>query len=364
MHLTDYRPLGRSGLIVSPLTLGTMTFAKDRWGSDADQSQAIFNAYVDAGGNSIDTADVYSSGDSEVLTGRFIKERGLRDRVVISTKSGFAMGDHPHSGGAGKKHVTEALEASLKRLDTDYIDLYWTHIWDMVTPAEELLATMTALIQAGKIRYWAMSNYPAWYVAKVATLASVGRGTGPIALQFEYSLVERSIEAELLPAAREFGLGLMPWSPLAGGFLTAKYDRNDPAHQPNLRGSAMPDKQPDTGNSQQRLSGDNPFGSSKFTDRNWTILEALKEVAAEAGAKPAQVAMAWLSQRPTVSSILVGASRPEQLADNIAGLNVSLSADQSRRLDEASAPAHASPNSLFTPWLRRIVFGGAEVTPV
>ena len=225
MPLTAYRTLGRSGLAVSPFALGTMTFGTARWGSNEDGSRAVFDAYVDAGGNLIDTADVYSGGRSEEMLGGFIAERGLRDQVVIATKAGFAAGQGPHAGGNGAKHLHSALNGSLRRLRTDYVDLFWLHVWDSVTPAEELLETMTALVRAGKTRYWGVSNAPAWYVAKLATLAAAQGKPGPVALQYFYALVNRDIEDEHVPLAAEFGMGLVPWSPLAFGLRTGKYDR-------------------------------------------------------------------------------------------------------------------------------------------
>jgi aryl-alcohol dehydrogenase-like predicted oxidoreductase len=201
MNLSNYRTLGRSGLVVSPLALGTMTFGTARWGLDETGSAAVFNAYVEAGGNFVDTADVYSGGRSEEMLGSFIAERKLRDQI------GFATGQGVQNGGNGAKHLHSALEGSLKRLRTDYVDMFWLHVWDSVTPAEELLETMVALARSGKIRYWGMSNAPAWYVAKVATLAAVRGVSGPIALQYFYSLVNRDIENEHVPLANEFGMG-------------------------------------------------------------------------------------------------------------------------------------------------------------
>ena len=225
MSLTDFRTLGRSGLVVSPLALGTMTFGAAGWGSADDVSAAIFNAYVEAGGNFIDTADVYAGGRSEELLGRYVAERGLREQLVLATKFGFHGGPKGsvHGGGNGRKHVYQALEGSLRRLGTDYIDLYWLHVWDAVTPVEEVLQTLGDLVRAGKIRYFGFSDMPAWYAARAATLAQVHGVPGPIAMQLEYSLVERSIEREHRPAAQALGLGLVPWSPLAGGFLSGKY---------------------------------------------------------------------------------------------------------------------------------------------
>lgn len=265
MTLTDYHTLGRSGLIVSPLALGTMTFGNTAWGSPDDASHLIFNQYFDAGGNFIDTADVYSGGRSEELIGGYIADRQIRDQVVLATKFGFnTQRGNPHAGGNGRKHIHQALEGSLRRLKTDYVDLYWLHVWDMVTPVEEVLQTLGALVETGKIRYFGFSDMPAWYTTKAATLAAVHHVPGPIAMQMEYSLVERMVEQEHLPAGRECGLSLSPWSPLAAGFLAGKYGRTN-------QGAS----------GQGRLSGPNPFGNSKFTERNWQILDVLRSVAGQ-----------------------------------------------------------------------------------
>ena len=367
MSLANYRTLGRSGLAVSPLALGTMTFGTARWGSGESDSRAVFNAYIDAGGNLVDTADVYSSGRGEEMVGKFMAERALRDSVVLATKSGFAAGAGPHAGGNGAKHIHAALEGSLKRLGTDYIDLYWVHVWDSVTPAEELLETMTALVRAGKIRYWGMSNTPAWYVAKVATLAAVRGMPGPIAMQYFYSLTNRDVEDEHMPVAAEFGLGMLPWSPLSFGLLSGKYDRASvEAAAPRAAGlprdaAAASEQRPD---SDKRLDGANPFGDSLFTERNWKIVETLKSVAKEAGQTPARIALAWVTQRPGVTSTLMGVSRVEQVTDNIASLGIVLSADQRATLDAVSAPEPRMLYSLFTPAVRQYaVFGGSAVTP-
>ena len=345
MSLTDFRTLGRSGLAVSPLALGTMTFGTPGWGSPDEASQAIFNAYVDAGGNFVDTADVYAKGRSEELVGSYLAERQLRDQVVLATKFGFnTQPGNPHAGGNGRKHIYQALEASLRRLKTDYVDLYWLHVWDTVTPAEEVLQTCGDLVRAGKIRYFGLSDMPAWYATRMATLAAAHGVPGPLAMQLEYSLVERSIEHEFLPAARECGLGLVPWSPLAGGFLAGKYQRTEAGTS-----------------GEGRLSGANPFGNSKFTDRNWRILEALRPVAEQLGRPLAQVALAWVAARPGVTAPIIGASRPAQLADNVAALDIRFSAEQLQALDAASALPPTFPYGIFTPQVRRMVFGGHEV---
>jgi aryl-alcohol dehydrogenase-like predicted oxidoreductase len=373
MPLTDFRTLGRSGLAVSPLALGTMTFGTARWGMAEDGSRDVFNAYVDAGGNFVDTANVYSGGRSEEMLGAFITQRSLRDSLVLATKSGFGAGGAggagtgPHAGGNGAKHVHQALEQSLRRLQTDYIDLYWVHVWDSVTPAEELVETMAALVRAGKIRYWGMSNSPAWYVAKIATLAAIRGLPGPIALQYFYSLVNRDIEDEHVPLATEFGMGILPWSPLGYGLLAGKYDRATVEASATRAGrlprdAAKPGEQRPTGD--KRLDGANPFGDSLFTERNWKIVDALKDVAQEAGQSPARVALAWVAGRPGVASTLMGVSRAEQVADNIGALNFALSPTHRAALDAVSAPSPRLLYSLFTPKMRQhAVFGGSVVMP-
>ena len=354
MSLTKFRTLGRSGLVVSPLALGTMTFGPGDWNADEQTSRAIFDAYRDAGGNFVDTADIYSGGESERLVGNFIKTASVRDEIVLATKFGFNGSaspltakqtgrGNPHAGGAGAKNIHRALEASLKRLQTDYIDLYWMHVWDGVTPVEEIVQTLADLVRVGKIRYYGLSDMPAWLAMKAATIATERRMPGPVAMQVEYSLVARDVEAEHIPAAHEAGMGVMPWSPLAGGFLTGKYGRDDTS---------------DTG----RLSGPNPFGNSKFIDRNWAILDVLKAVAAELNRPEAQIALAWAMARPGISSTLVGARNVVQLENNLAAASITIGDDQMQRLNAASAPPPGFSSSLTQPMIRRMVFGGHDVT--
>lgn len=353
MSLTRYRTLGRSGLVVSPLALGTMTFGPGGWNADDATARAVFDAYRDAGGNFIDTADIYSGGGSEELVGRFIKETSARDELVLATKFGFngsaspltatqAGGGNPNAGGVGAKNIHRALDASLQRLGTDYVDLYWMHIWDGVTPAEELVETLGALVRAGKIRYYAFSDMPAWLAIKAATIAAERGIPGPIAMQVEYSLVARDVEAEHVPAARDAGMAVQPWSPLAGGFLSGKYRRGDTA---------------DTG----RLSGANPFGDSKFFDRNWDVLDVVKTIAVEVDCSTAQVALAWAMAKPGVTSPLIGARTVEQLTGNVAAASLTLDREQMARLDTVSAPPPGFSAGLTSPAIRRMVFGGRDV---
>jgi aryl-alcohol dehydrogenase-like predicted oxidoreductase len=362
MSDSAYRSLGRSGLIVSPLSLGTMTFGADRWGADEPTSAAIFDAYIAAGGNLLDTADIYSGGQSEEMLGRFITGRGLRERVVLATKSGFnRAAGNPNAGGNGAKNIRAALETSLRRLQTDYVDLYWLHVHDMVTPAEEVLETLQSLVRAGKIRYFGLSNVPAWYAAKMAALAAVRGGPAPIAVQFEYSLASRGIEREVLPMASDSGMGLQPWGPLAAGLLTGKYGPE--THGKMAVGMELPSAGRGTWpvEKSDRLSGPNPFGDSLFTDRNWEIVAALRAVAGDMGRPMAEVALAWVTQRPGVSTVLIGASRAEQVGHSFAALDIVFTEAQRQRLDDASAPPMTYPDTLFTPPIRRMVFGGVEL---
>lgn len=361
MDLRHYRTLGRSGLAVSPLALGTMTFGAARWGSDATVSAAIFDRYVEAGGNFLDTADVYAGGASETMLGDLIAARGLRDRLVVATKSGFprAQGT-PLAGGNSARNIRSGLESSLRRLRTGWIDLYWTHVWDRTTPPEEVLRALTDAVARGDILYYGFSNAPAWYAAQIAALARAHGLPEPIGLQYAYSLLDRGVELDVLPAGRALGLGLVPWSPLAAGLLTGKYGREKLA-QAGPAGS-LPDRAGDAaeGGSDGRLNGDNPFGGMLFTEANFAVVDVLRAVAADVGRPMAQVALAWVARRPGVASVLVGASRPEQLAQNIAALEVVLTPEQQSRLDEAGAPPQLNPYFIFELPTSRI-FGGERV---
>ena len=365
MSLTDYRTLGRSGLVVSPLALGTMTFGTARWGSGDEESRAVFNAYVEAGGNLVDTADVYAGGRSEELLGQFIVDCGLREQIVIATKAGFAAGRGVHAGGNGAKHLHAALEGSLRRLRTSYVDLLIVHVWDGVTPAEELLETMTSLVRTGKIRYWGMSNAPAWYVAKLTTLATARGVPGPIVMQYFYSLVNRDIEDEHVPLAADTGIGIMPWSPLAFGLLTGKYDRAAvEAAAPRVGGLPRDAATPGEARpaDDKRLDGANPFGDTLFTERNWRIVDALRRVADEIGESMARVALQWVVSRPGVTTTLMGVSRAEQVADNIAALDVHLSTEQHAQLNAATLGERRMLYTLFeAPMRQHVVFGGTTV---
>ncbi len=347
-RMQEYITLGRSGLRVSPLCLGTMTFGNERWGSEDRESRAIFDRYLEAGGNFLDTADSYALGRSEELLGRFVAERSLRDRLVIATKFTFnAEEGNPNAGGNGRKNIYRALHGSLKRLGMEYVDLYWLHAWDRLTPVEEVVGTLNDLIRAGRIRYYAFSDVPAWYAARAASLAECHGLSKPIALQLEYSLVERTIEREHVPAAQELGLAICPWSPLASGFLSGKYGRGRSTQGGNSRLEVL-------------KNTNNPV-FAKFTERNWKTLEALESVAGKLARSMAQVALNWVATQPGVTSTLVGATSRQQLDDNLTCLDFAIPAELRRSLDEATALEPAHPYMFFEDVLQGRIRGGVTV---
>jgi aryl-alcohol dehydrogenase-like predicted oxidoreductase len=349
MSLTDYVTLGRSGLRVSPLSLGTMTFGTEwGWGSDEPQAREIFDRYTDQGGNFVDTADFYTQGKSEQMLGKFIADKKLRDRLVLATKFTFnTESGNPNAGGNGRKNIYQSLEASLRRLQTDFIDLYWLHAWDTVTPVEEVLATMNDLVRDGKIRYYGFSDTPAWYVARAQTLAEKEGKERLIALQLEYSLVERNIEREHIPAAQQLGIALCPWSPLAGGFLTGKYTREGNSGKGVGRLETT------------KTSGNPAF--NKFSERNWQISDALVAVAKQINKPPAQVALNWVITQPGVTSTIIGATKISQLNDNLQAAEISIPSDLRKRLDEVSAPEAIHPYIFFSGGIQDMVNGGTSV---
>jgi aryl-alcohol dehydrogenase-like predicted oxidoreductase len=294
MKLNDYVTLGRSGLRVSPLCLGTMTFGTEwGWGAEEEPSRAMFNRYLEQGGNFIDTADGYTNGKSEQLVGKFLQETKSRDKVVLATKFTFnGQAGNPNANGNGRKNIYRAIEGSLRRLQTDYIDLYWMHAWDTITPVEEVIASLDTLVHAGKIRYYGFSDIPAWYLARAYTLAEQQGREKIVALQLEYSLVERNIEREHIPAAQEMGLGVCPWSPLANGLLAGKYKRDDQSGPADGRLEIL------------RKSGGTLF--ERFTERNWKIVDALLEVSKQMSRPPAEVALNWVATQPGVTSTILG----------------------------------------------------------
>ena len=335
-----YRLLGKSGLRVSELCLGTMTFGEDwGWGSSKDESRQILDAFFEAGGNFIDTANVYTNGTSESLLGEFLE--GDRDRAVLATKYTNAMpGTDPNAGGNQRKNMMRSVEASLKRLQTDYIDLYWLHIWDKITPLDEVMRAFDDLVRQGKILHAGVSDMAAWAVARASTLAELRGWTPFVGLQIEYSLVERTVERELIPMAEALGLGVTAWSPLAGGVLTGKY----------VEGKAEADA---------RMNSEMMKGYNRDDERARRVVSEVQAVARDVGRSTAQVALAWLRQRPVPIIPIVGARRLEQFRDNLACLDLQLNASQVERLDTASQIELGFPHDFYgRDLVKGLVYGG------
>src|ERR1700722_9233291 len=315
MALDHYVTLGRSGLRVSPLCLGAMTFGEDLgWGSSVEESQQIMDRFIAAGGNFIDTANFYTKGHSEKIIGDHIgRDPAKRDRLVIATKfSGNLYPGDPNGGGSGRKSVINACEHSLRRLQTDYIDLYWLHNWDVNTPIDETMAALEDLVRAGKVRYIGVSDTPAWKIAEANVTARFRGWSAFIGLQIEYSLLERSVEQELVPMALELGLGITPWSPLKSGVLSGKYTRHNAGKLKADRGA---------------------FADSFLTEKSYAIVDELAIIARAHESTIARVALAWVQAQPGVSSTIVGARRLAQLEDNLKSLDVKLTAEELSHLD-------------------------------
>ncbi|NUP05897.1 MAG: aldo/keto reductase [Polyangiaceae bacterium] len=349
LSLDSYRLLGRSGLRVSPIALGAMTFGTDwGWGSDAETARRIFDTYVDRGGNFIDTANQYTNGSSEKLVGEFAA--GRRERLVLATKYTLTSraGD-PNSGGNHRKSMFNSVEQSLKRLGTDYIDLLYLHAWDGTTPVDEILRGMDDLVRTGKVLYVAISDTPAWQVSRMQAIADL-RGWSPlVALQIEYSLIERTVERDLIPMAREMGLGVIPWSPLGSGVLAGKYTKADLAIG---SGSA------DAAGSRRNVAAAN----GALSERGLAIADAVKAVAAEIGKTPSQVAIAWTLRNPAVTAPIIGARTERQLDDNLGALDVTLHDHHLARLEAASEIDLGFPHAfLARPMTRNVMFGDVKI---
>lgn len=348
----DYHLLGNSGLRVSRLALGTMTFGTENgWGCDRDTSRALFDRYLEAGGNFVDTADVYTRGTSETWLGEFIAERGVRDRVVLATKFTHNVanaGADPNAAGNGRKNIVRALEASLRRLKTDYVDLYFLHTWDRLTPVEEVLRTLDDLVSQGKVRHVGLSDVPAWYAARAQAVAELRGREAPCALQLEYSLVERGIEYEFPSLCQDRGMGVMAWSPLASGLLSGKY-------RPHVAAEA----QSEDGRLKTTAKVATP-SLRKMTERNWAVVAELARVAAEVGRPMAQVAVNWVANRPAVASVILGATRLAQLDETLPALDFELPAELEARLDAAGAPPPAFPYAFLDAMVPRM-HGGAAI---
>ncbi len=324
----EYRTLGRSGCAVSSLCLGTMTFGVE---TDEPGAHAELDRFIEAGGNLVDTADVYGDGRSEEIIGRWFASRpaDVTEPVVLATKGRFARGhdDSPNGAGLSARHLTRALDASLQRLGLESVDLYQVHAYDPLTPLEETLRTLEAFIRVGKIRYYGLSNFTGWQLTKAVHLARAMNVAEPVTLQPQYSLLAREIEWEIVPAALDAGLGMLPWSPLGGGWLSGKYQR---------------DQRP-TGDT--RLGDDPNRGMEAYdrrgTERTWNVIDAVQKVAEDRGVSMAEVALAWVTGRPGVTSTILGARSVSQLQANLRAAGLHLTAAETAALDAASDP-HAT----------------------
>ncbi|RAH96942.1 aldo/keto reductase [Acuticoccus sediminis] len=329
----EYSPLGQSGMMVSKFVFGTVTFAGTHGfhqvgSTGVDDARLLIDMAIDADVNAFDTANIYSRGDSEIVLGEAIHDR--RDDVLVFTKVRTAMGDGPNDRGASRVHIMRQIDASLKRLKTDWIDLYWVHQWDGVTPVEETVGTMQDLIRAGKIRYWGVSNYSGWQLAKTVMTARMMGAPQPIAQQINYTPEARQAEYELLPAGEDLGVGAMIWSPLGEGLLTGRIDRDTPP-APGTRQADWPEPHIiDTG-------------------RLWDVIDVLKGVAAEVGRSVPQVVLAWLRDRPNVHSIVLGARTAAHLEDNLGALDLTLTPEQAARIEIVGRPA-----AIFPLWHRAL----------
>jgi aryl-alcohol dehydrogenase-like predicted oxidoreductase len=345
MSLDHYVTLGRSGLRVSPLCLGAMTFGEDLgWGTSVEESQRIIDRFVELGGNFIDTANFYTKGHSEKIIGDHIgHNKKQRDRLVIATKfSGNMNPGDPNGGGSSRKTIIDSCEESLRRLQTDYIDLYWLHNWDHNTPIEETMAALDDLVHAGKVRYLGVSDTPAWKVSEAQTIARF-RGWSPfIALQIEYSLLERTVEGELMPMAKELGIGVTPWSPLKSGVLSGKYTRQNAGQLKASRGE---------------------WAEAHLNDKTYQVLDELQRIAKSLDTTVARVALAWVQARPGVTSTILGARTLPQLEDNVKALDITLSAEQTAALDAVTKPVLNFPADLL-PMTAMLHQGGTTVNGV
>ena len=323
-----YRLFGKSGLRVSEAALGTMTFGQERgWGAAKDESRKVYDAFREAGGNFIDTANIYTDGTSESFLGEFLE--GHRDSVVLATKySNAAPGNDPNAAGNHRKSMMQAVEASLKRLRTDYIDLYWVHIWDAITPVEEVMRGLDDLVRQGKVLYVGISDVPAWWIAQANTLADLQGWSRFIGLQIPYNLIERTVERELIPMAKALDIGVTAWSPLSNGVLTGKYHGHGGSELGRMNSETMKTFMPE----QQRAT---------------RIVAAVKIVSEQTGCSMAQVALAWLRYRPVPVIPIIGARKLTQLQDNLASFDLEVSAEHLKSLEEASRVELGFPQDLY-----------------
>jgi aryl-alcohol dehydrogenase-like predicted oxidoreductase len=323
----EYRTLGGSGAVVSSYAIGTMTFGAE---TPEEEAHTQLDTFVEAGGTLVDTADVYAGGVSEEIVGRWLSTRpaDVRDRVVLATKGRFPTGPGPNDLGLSRRHLRRALEASLRRLGVDHVDLYQVHAWDPWTPPEEWLRFLDDAVRSGLIAYPGLSNHTGWQVQKVVDIADFAGLARPVTLQPQYNLLVREIEWEIVPVCLSEGLGLLPWSPLGGGWLTGKYSR-DQAPTGATRLGENPER------------GVEAYGRRSAVERTWDVVAAVQKVAEGRGASMAQVALAWLHDRPAVTSVILGARTVDQLRDNLGAAGLHLSAEESESLDAASDPGAA-----------------------
>jgi aryl-alcohol dehydrogenase-like predicted oxidoreductase len=317
----DYRTLGRSGCAVSSLCLGTMTFGVE---TDEAGSHEQLDRFIETGGTLVDTADVYGKGQSEEIIGRWFASRpaDVTERVVLATKGRFAMGNDPNSLGLSTRHLTRALDASLSRLGLDHVDLYQVHAFDPWTPLDETLRTLDGFIRAGKISYYGLSNFTGWQLTKLVQLANALGLAAPVTLQPQYSLIVREIEWEIVPAVQDAGMGMLPWSPLGGGWLSGKYKRDE---RPS--GATRLGEDPERGMEAWDRRG---------TERTWNIIDAVQKIAEDRDVSMAEVALAWVTDRPAVTSTILGARTTEQLETNLRAADLHLTAEEAAALDQAS----------------------------
>jgi len=352
LKLDDYRLLGRSGLRVSPICLGTMTFGAGSWGSTEEEAKQVVDAYIDRGGNFIDTANIYGQlGQSETILGRAVQGRP-RDRLVIATKYSLSMvRDDPNASGNHRKNMVRAVEDSLQRLKTDYIDLYYLHVWDSRTPVDEILRAFDDLVRAGKIVYIGISDTPAWQVARMQAIADLRGWSQFCALQIAYSLVERTVEHELIPMAAEMGLGVCPWSPLAGGILTGKFSKTD----------IVPRDASPRDRSSIKSRKDAVIMSGQLTEKALAIADLVVEIARQTGKTPAQVAIAWTLVNRAVTAPIIGVRNLAQLNENLGGLEVDLNTEQLVRLAAVSSVPPVFPGPMLSGPMTAALFGVSRV---
>ncbi len=354
VSIHPYRRLGRTGLSTSPLALGAGTFGKawgEGWSIDKKEAEAIFHTFLDGGQNHIDVADFYQAGEAEEWVGEFLQTRGNRDRVILTTKAALSTDpENANGGGNGRVHMMEALEASLRRLKTDHVDLYYAHHWDTLTPVEEVMRTFEDMVRSGKVRYIGISNFPAWFLGQ-AHMFSRWQGIEPVAaLQMEYNLLERSIEREYLPFAESTGTAVWAWSVLANGLLTGRY-------QIDLEGRKI------VGEGRVTKTWVTDQSLDPFTPRALATLEVLAEISKELDSTPAQVALAWTLARPGIGGAVIGASKVSQVQASLQALELELSSDQQDRLSQASSPPPCQPYAFHEGPLQQMIHGNAQAQP-